>query len=570
MPTAHDAHHASEPALSAGSRRRYRRILRFAAWHLLVIWWFELVLPRFGLSRWVARGRDARSITIARRFRGLALDLQGLMIKMGQFLSSRLDVFPPEVTRQLAGLQDEVPPAPVAEIMALAAEELGVEVGHAFDSFEHTPLAAASLGQAHRAQLNPSLAAEVGFRDVVVKVQRPGIDEIVRVDLAALRRVAQWVSRIRLVADRTDAPALLEEFAETSLEEIDYLHEAASAERFAQNLGDDPRVSVPEMVWERSTRRVLTMRDVSAIKINDVAALRAAGIDPQEVATHFATVMLDQLFIHRFFHGDPHPGNVFVTPAAPGEPRGNWRLTFIDFGMMGEIPTTLRTGLRSVVIAVATRNGKALVASAQEVGVLLPSANTVALEEALVELFSRFGGMGFADLQRVDPREFKDFATEFSDIVRALPFQLPENFLLMIRAVSLVSGVCSSLEPEFNMWSAVEPYAASLASEQSMGGLHDAAEGVWTAATTAARLPGRVDELITRAERGELSMRLPRVERRLSALELSVRRLVSVLLFAVLLLGGVLLRAEEAVLSTVLFALSVVPLTQVLFARART
>ncbi len=142
---------------------------------------------------------------------------------------------------------------------------------------------------------------------VVVKVQRPGIDEIVAVDLAALRRVARWLTRVRLVADRVDAPALVEEFAETSLEEIDYLHEAASAERFRENFAGDPRVGTPEIVWERSTRRVLSLSDVTAIKINDTDALRAAGIDPSDVAAVFAEVMFDQVFTHSFVHAEPAP-----------------------------------------------------------------------------------------------------------------------------------------------------------------------------------------------------------------------------------------------------------------------
>ncbi len=175
---------------------------------------------------------------------------------------------------------------------------------------------------------------------------------------------------MRLVADRVDMPALVEEFAATSLEEIDYLHEAANAERFAADFADDPRVSVPEVVWERTTRRVLTLQDVTAIKINDVDALRAAGIDPSEVAAEFAAVMFDQLFVDGFFHADPHPGNIFVTPGArtggaDAAPR-DWHFTFIDFGMMGEVPDGLRSGLRRVLIAAASRDGKGMVDGIRE------------------------------------------------------------------------------------------------------------------------------------------------------------------------------------------------------------
>ncbi len=260
----------------AAMRVRYRRILRFASRYLVQAWWYELFLPRLGLGRLAARGRPARLQRIARRFHVLAVDLGGLMIKVGQFMSSRLDVLPPEITKELEGLQDEVPPVPFPAIRTLAEAELGVPLDVAFSWVDPVPLAAASLGQAHRARLSESDAEQTGMLDVVVKIQRPGIDAVVDVDLRALRRVARWLSRVRLVADRVDVPTLVEEFAATSLEEIDYLHEATSGERFAASFEGDDRVRVPEIVWERTTRRVLTLQDVTAIKINDVDALRAS------------------------------------------------------------------------------------------------------------------------------------------------------------------------------------------------------------------------------------------------------------------------------------------------------
>ena len=298
------------------SRARYRRILRFAALYMAQAWWFELFLPRIGLSGLAARGRARRLRAVARSFHTLAVSLGGLMIKVGQYMSSRLDVLPPEITKELEGLQDEVPPVEFGAIRTLAESELGVPLDVAYEWVDPTPLAAASLGQAHRARLSAADAAEAGFADVVVKVQRPGIDEIVDVDLAALRKVARWLSRVAVVREHVDLPALIEEFAHTSMLEIDYLHEARNAERFAENFADDARVTVPEIAWERTTRRVLTLSDVTAIKINDLAGLRAAGINPSEVAAEFAKVMFDQLFVDGFFHADPHPGNIFVTPRA--------------------------------------------------------------------------------------------------------------------------------------------------------------------------------------------------------------------------------------------------------------
>ncbi|MCC4249929.1 MULTISPECIES: ABC1 kinase family protein [Microbacterium] len=549
-------------------RARYRRITRFAARYLVQAWWYELFLPRFGLERISARGRTRRLQLIARRFHALAIDLGGLMIKVGQFMSSRLDVLPPVITKELEGLQDEVPSVPFAQMRARAEEELGMPLERAFASVDERPLAAASLGQAHRAILTDALAEDTGLREVVVKIQRPGIDRIVDVDLRALRKVGGWLSRVALVRDRVDMPALVEEFAATSLEEIDYLHEAANSERFAQEFGGDAGVAVPGVVWERTTRRLLTLQDVTAIKINDVEALRAAGIDPTEVATRFAGVMFDQLFDDGFFHADPHPGNVFVTPISGSTDAGSpaWRFTFIDFGMMGEVPPTLRRGLRRVLIAAASRDGKGLVEGIRDVGVLLPSADTVQLERAMTQLFSRFGGMGFAELQEVDPREFRAFAVEFGDVVRALPFQLPENFLLIVRAMSLTSGMCSALDPAFNIWDAVEPYAQRLIREESGNTVHALAREAASVAALTARLPRRLDALIDRVEEGGVSAQVPRVERRLRDLERMMRRVVSAVLFTGLLLGGILLQAEQAFLGTLLMVVSIGPLAHALLA----
>jgi predicted unusual protein kinase regulating ubiquinone biosynthesis (AarF/ABC1/UbiB family) len=553
-------------------RARYRRILWFAARYLVQTWWYELFLPRVGLGRLAARNRSARLRRIAQHFHLLAIDLGGLMIKVGQFMSSRLDVLPPEITKELEGLQDEVPPVPFPAIRALAEAELGVTLERAYSFVDPTPVAAASLGQVHRARLSDDDAAETGLFDVVVKIQRPGIDKIIDVDLSALRRVGGWLSHVRLVADRVDMPALVEEFAFTSLEEIDYLHEAAGAERFAQDFAGDARVSVPDVVWERTTRRVLTLQDVTAIKINDVEELRAAGIDPSEVANEFAAVMFDQLFVHGYFHADPHPGNIFVTPLDGARDPGadaagrTWKFTFVDFGMMGDVPDTLREGLRKVLIAAASRDGKGMVDGIRKVGVLLPSADTAELERAMTKLFARFGGMGFAELQKVDPREFRAFAVEFGDVVRSLPFQLPENFLLIVRAMSLTSGMCSSLDPAFNIWNAVEPYSAQLIRAEGGNLLQDVTKRAMSALGTVGRLPERLDNLATRLEEGTLSMQTPRLERRLSSIDRTVRRVISAILFAALLIGGILLRAEDVAFGTVLMALSVLPLLHALFA----
>lgn len=546
------------------SRARYRRIVRFAARQLAATWWFEIVLPQFGFG-WISRRtRTRRMQVIARRFNALALELSGLMIKVGQFLSTRLDVLPAVITQELKELQDSVPPVAFDQLRPLIEQQLGISVDRAFTSIDVEPLAAASLGQAHRAVLSGLDAQQMGFENVVVKVQRPGIEQIVAVDLEALRKVATWLDRIRLVNSRADAPALLEEFATTCMEEIDYLTEGAHAERFGRNFADNPRVKVPAVVWERSARKVLTLEDVSAIKITDLDELARAGINPVDVADEFARIMLDQVLIDGFFHADPHPGNVFVEQLT-NDAGIAWRLNFVDFGMMGQVSPQLMKALRATVIAAVAQDGVGFISGLHDMGVLRDGADTVELSRALNALFARFAGLSFADLKSIDEREYRAFATEFSEIVLALPFQLPQNFLLVVRALSFISGMCTSLNPEFNIWTAVEPYSAKIVRAESGNFVEAFARDAWSSLRTVAQLPKRLDALLTRIEDGHLVVRSPEVERRTSEVMRMVRRLISAVMFCGLFIAGILVYPTAPGWGVGIFVVAVAPLIHALF-----
>lgn len=540
-------------------KARYRRILRFASLALAQTWWFELFLPQIGLGKLGARGRVRRLKKLARKFHSLAADLGGLMVKVGQFLSARLDVLPAEVTDELVGLQDEVEPEPFEKIVYQIERELGMTVGTAFEAIDQNPIAAASLGQAYRATLSSGLAADLGHSSVIIKVLRPGIEAIVEVDLRALRKIGVWLSKVKLVSKRTDAPALVEEFATTTLEEIDYLHEAANLERFASDFAGDARVSTPEIIWERSARRVLTLTDVSSIKISEIDALIEAGIDPNAVAAELARVTFEQFFVTGFFHADPHPGNIFVTPK-PADSQVDFALTFIDFGMMGQVSEKLRSDLQSFLFAVASRDARAWVDACEKLGVLLPSADRVILERAVSELFERFGGVAVGELIQTDPRELKEFALRFSELIRTLPFQLPNDFLFLIRALSLISGVTSALNRNFNMWDALDPFARSLLNGAGASTLRRLGADLLKFATTISRLPQTLDNLATRANRGELVVRNPELETRMRVLDSSVRRLTAGLIFASLLGSGLVVNLQDQTLSYWLIGGSVLPL----------
>lgn len=549
-------------------KSRYRRIMRFASLALLQSWWFELFLPQIGLGRFVVKGRIKRVTRLARKFHDLAADLGGLMIKVGQFLSSRLDVLPIEITRELEGLQDEVKPEKFEEILEQIERELGMPTSQAFEYFEEIPLAAASLGQAHRARLSPALASDLGYSDVVVKVLRPGIEEIVEVDIKALRKVGIILSKVKLVSRRANAPALVEEFAETSYEEINYLNESRNLERFKANFEGDKRVTVPEVVWERTSRRVMALSDVTAIKITDVESLEAAGIDPNAVAAELARVTFEQFFVTGFFHADPHPGNIFVTPAPEGSDI-DFSLTFIDFGMMGEITDEQRLNLQKLLFALASRDPRASLEATERLNFLLPSADTFELEKALEALFERFGGLGVADLIQTDPKEIRDLALQYSQLIRSLPFQLPENYLLLFRSLSLISGVTSSLNKNFNLWDAVDPFARTLLS-QGGGLLRSFGFQALEVLATLVRLPQKLDSLALKIDRGNLISRAPETEKRLRVLDSSIRRATSGIIFSTLLISGILLRNQGDDLGSFLIGASLVPLIYSLgFFRAR-
>lgn len=543
-------------------KSRYRRIMRFATRALVQSWWFELFLPQLGLGKLAARGRIRRLTKLARRFHDLAADLGGLMIKLGQFLSSRLDVLPVEITSQLEGLQDEVNPEKFSEILEQIEKELGLPANEAFEYFEEAPLAAASLGQAHRATLSPALALDLGYSDVVVKILRPNIEEIVEVDIKALRKVGAILSKVKLVSRRADAPALVEEFAATSMQEINYLNEAKNLEKFKANFANDERVSVPEVIWERTSRRVMALSDVTAIKITDVESLKHAGIDPNAVAAELARVTFEQFFVTGFFHADPHPGNIFVTPK-PANSEIDFSLTFIDFGMMGEITNQQRLDLQKLLFALASRDPRATLEATQRLNFLLSSVDTYELERALETLFERFGGLGVADLIQTDPKEIRDLALQYGQLVRTLPFQLPENYLLLFRSLSLISGVTSSLNRNFNLWDAVDPFARTLLS-QGGGLLRTFGAQALDILTTLVRLPQRLDSLAYKLDRGELISRAPETEKRIRVLDSSVRRVTAAIIFATTLLSGLIIRDAQAEFGSLLLGASLVPLVYAL------
>jgi len=537
---------------SARLRARYRHIMGFFTRATASFIFWEIVLPRIGLRGITRRTRSQRYQHIAAQFRAMAIRMGGVMIKVGQFLSARADVLPPEITEELSGLQDEVPAEDFEAIRQLAEAELGAPLEEQFERFEPEPLAAASLGQVHRARLRPE--ASEGFQDVVVKIQRPFIDQLIAVDFSALHRVAGWLMRYGPIRKRVDVRALISELEATVYREIDYLAEGKNAETFSNNFAGRKRIHVPRVVWSRTTKRVLTLENVYAIKITDYDAIAAAGIDRGEVAKVLFKTYLKQIFEDGFFHADPHPGNLFVTPRpATEESEAGWQLTFVDFGMVGYVPEHLSDGLREMLIGVGTRNPARVVQSYQTLGVLLPSADLKLLEQAETQIFDRFWGMSMSELRNIDHREMGQFAIQFRELMYEMPFQLPHNLLLLGRTVAILSGMCTGLDPNFNVWTQLAPYAQKLVKEAGVSNWEVWVDEIGELVKQLISLPSQTGRVLTRLERGELNVNVPQVNRQIYHLEGAVNRLTGSILFAAFFFGGVLLYQTGALLLAYFF-----------------
>ena len=553
-------------------RARYRKIILFFANILVSVLYWDIVLPRIGLGKWARNTRPQRLRKIASRYRTLAVEMGGVLIKVGQFMSARVDVMPPEVTDELADLQDEVPSEPFEAMCNVVESEFGIPILDKYLEFDPEPLAAASLGQAHLAliRITKEQAEQLHALDkstdingdisypVVVKIQRPHIEEIIATDLAAIRTVGGWVRRYRPIQKRVNVPGLIAEFTRTLYEEIDYLAEGKNAEIFAANFSHDPEVLVPKVIWTHTTKRVLTLEDVRGIKITDYEAITAAGIDKAEVASRLLDTYLKQIFEDGFFHADPHPGNLFVksiqsTDDIQSNQPVKWLLTFIDFGMVGRMKPEIRAGLRELLIGVGIQDASRVVKAYQILGILLPGADVDLLERAESAMFQRFWGKGMDELRNISMEEIHEFAYEFREILFNMPFQLPQDLIFLGRAVGILSGMCTGLDPQINVFAHLGPFSQKIISEEAQ---HDWSYWVGEAGSIARKvlsLPLRADALITKLERGELSIRDPKLSESVAKLEKTASKAVAGIIFAAFLVASIQLSIVNQELLSWLF-----------------
>ena len=430
----------------ASNHARRRRMLEQAAVIVRHVFGYLVVLARldrvvpfhrgvFGHARRSARYTRAEHVRLAVEELGVA------SIKIGQILSTRGDVLPPAYQVEFAKLQDGARPEPEAAIRSVLVAELGRPVDTIFTEFDPDPLAAASIGQAHAAVLADGT-------EVVVKVRRPGVVDQVGLDLEILDRTVRVISRWSRTARRYDLAGLTNEFAATLRSELDYEREADNAEEFAANFADDATLHIPRVYRDLTTSRVLTLERLRGLKVDDLDALDAAGIDRVVLAQHATTAMLKMVFEHGLFHADPHPGNFFIEP--------DGRIGLIDFGMVGTVDSTTRSALSAVLVALVSQDTGPLVDAFLELG-----ATTTPPDRGL--LTRDFGQLIADDLSRpLSQIVLGPLLLDVLTIVRRHRLRLPPNLALLAKTFAMCEGIAAQLDPTFRMTVAITPYLPQL------------------------------------------------------------------------------------------------------------
>ena len=506
--------------------RRSLRIWRAVLQLLLGLWW--------DAASWTYPGgvsderRAARQRRRARWLTAELLQLGSAFIKLGQLLSARPDVLPSCWVEELARLQDSVPAFPFDTAQALLEQELGGRCAEIVD-LEPEPLGAASLAQVHRASLRSG-------RQVVLKVQRPGLEQRFRLDLEVMQQVAALLQRHPSWGVGRDWVSIAQECRRVLLRELDFRLEAEHAARFRQQFLDDPGIRIPAVVWELTTRRVLCLDYVPGIKITDRPALIEAGIDPSAVAEKGAASYLQQLVRFGFFHADPHPGNLAV--AADGA------LVYYDFGMMGQISQRLRSRLGRMVTAAAARDASSLVRELQAAGVIAEGIDVgpvrrlvrLMLTEALTPPFSS--------------NVIAKLSGDLYDLVYGQPFRLPPELIFVMRALSTFEGVGRSLDPSFSLVAIARPYLLPLMSASGNGPndlFNQLGRQAVEVGSRALGLPQRLEESLSRIEQGDLQVqiRAGETDRLLRRVALSQQSVAQSTLLAALAVSAALLAASS-------------------------
>jgi predicted unusual protein kinase regulating ubiquinone biosynthesis (AarF/ABC1/UbiB family) len=409
------------------------------------------------------------------------IEMRGVLIKIGQFLSSRVDILPEEYTTELSKLQDRVPPADITDIMKRVVEEIGPPED-LFASFDETPIASASLGQVHRASLKSG-------EQIAVKVQYPGIREVIASDIRTFHFI---IKLLKIFYRRINLDVIFSEFSRIIHEELDYIQEGKNAEAFARNFSDNPKIRIPAVYWPFTTSKVLTLEFLEGTKITDFDAIDAQGIDRKKVARTLAEAYCQMFFIDGLYHGDPHPGNIFVRPGP--------EIVLVDFGMVARISTPKKEGLKRAFTAIMERDSVELVRALVDMGFIPLTRDILPLVQFVDRIFVKY--------RDISPSEFKalDIEEMGNDIMEALrlspSIQIPNDFILFGRVMGILNGLGSQLDPDTNIIEIAAPFAKRFitAGEMSATSLFGHA-GI--AARSLMRLPKLLSDFLVTTGRNE-------------------------------------------------------------------
>jgi predicted unusual protein kinase regulating ubiquinone biosynthesis (AarF/ABC1/UbiB family) len=378
----------------------------------------------------------------AQKLVNTAIGLGPTFIKIGQSLSTRVDFFPPIYTAALSQLQDRVPAFDADEAIAIIETELGTELEILFDRFDPIPLAAASLGQVHKAKLRTGA-------DVVIKIQRPGLQRLFELDFQVIEKLLWWVDRLLPKKRSAELRAIHQEFFTLLFQEIDYTKEGQNADRFRANFQEDSLVVAPEIHWKHTTSKVLTMSYLPGIKIDDRATLEACGFDPKRINQLGICCYLKQLLVDGFFQADPHPGNMAIM--------ADGKLVVYDFGMMAELKHISTDRMIETFWAVMKKDETAVTNNLIALGLVEPVADMRPIKRVIEFLLERFTD------RPVDIKEFEQIKSEITTLFVQQPFQMSPEMSFILKALSTLDGIARTLDPEYNLVVAAQPFIRSIA-----------------------------------------------------------------------------------------------------------
>jgi predicted unusual protein kinase regulating ubiquinone biosynthesis (AarF/ABC1/UbiB family) len=426
------------------------------------------------------------------------LNLGPTFIKIGQALSTRADIIPIEYVNELQKLQDKVPEFDSAEAIALIESELGKEIFALYRDFDHFPIAAASLGQVHKARLHTG-------EDVVVKVQRPGLQDLFDLDAKAIYNVIKFCQRFFPWTRKYDLDELYKEFFTILYQEIDYVREGKNAERFANNFLGYPQILIPKVYWRYTTKKVLTVEYLPGIKVDDKSSLEAIGVDVKKLNQLGISCYLKQLLQDGFFQADPHPGNMAVTP--------DGSLIFYDFGMMAEVKSLAKDQMIRTFFGVLRKDTDEVLETLILMGLIEPVSDMMPVRRMVTFLLERFTE------KPIDFQEFNEIKDELYMMFEQQPFRLPGQMMFIMKALTTLDGIARSLDAQYNPVACAKPFIKSLTHIEQKDRVNLVGELVRQARNYVQfrlKQPSKAEVLIRhlekRLEEGELQVRVRNIE----------------------------------------------------------